>query len=100
MENQQEKVNELIQFCKTVLRIKHNQLNEEINNSIQAFLIEVNLSGVEQIDLHDPLIQTLLKNFIRSENNFNEKGEKYREAFDKLVIKMALSTKYGIPTNH
>lgn len=100
MENQNEKVDELVHFCKTVLRIKHNQLNEEIKNSIQAFLIEVNLSGIEQINLHDPLIQTLLKNFIRSENNFNEKGEKYRDAFDKLLIKMALSSKYGISTSH
>lgn len=89
---EQQLMNELVNFCKTVLRITHSKLDAEIEITIKAFVIECNIVGYENVILTNDYVKNALKNYICAEFDFNNKGDKYREVFEKTLTKIALTS--------
>lgn len=84
------------------LRISHNKSDHEINDLVNAALRELRLAGVPQAIIekfikeeNDPLIKQAVTVYLKAEFGFDAPdADKYREAFERLKIKITLAEEY------
>ncbi len=85
----------LLEEVRTNLRIHTTALDDDIRADIDAALIQLGISGVENRVENDPLVAKAVKLYCRWQNDFLGKGEQYGAAFEALKIAMALSSDYN-----
>lgn len=84
---------------KYATRITSSALDSEIQMLIESCQMDLFLSGISEkkaLDNRDPMIKNAVFNYVRA--NFgldNPDSEKYREAYYRLRLKMALSKDYA-----
>lgn len=82
------------QEMREMLRIKHKQLDTELQDLKDAFLIDLNLSGVNQIPAGDKLAKSALRLYLRWQENYNGEADRYAEAYKGVKIAMTLAEEY------
>ncbi len=85
----------LLDDVKTNLRISTRALDGDIQDDIDAALMDLHNSGVIAIDRNDPLITKAVKLYCRAQNDFMGKGEQYMKAYEALKIALCLSGDYN-----
>lgn len=81
---------------KVALRIKNNALDLEIEEIIDAALIDLSTSGVVKLDKKDPLILQAIKTYAKAEFGLNNKdSEKYKESYEMLKAHLSLCGDYN-----
>lgn len=85
----------ILDIVKKDLRIKHAQLDSDIQINIDACKLDLGLAGVSNVSEDDALIQMAIKMYCRAVLNMNDNSEKYQKAYDKLKDALSLSGDYG-----
>ena len=87
----------MLEKVKLSLRIKSSKLDDEINDLIEAFKIDLSISGVRQIKAEDPIIQRAIIVYCKA--NFgldNKDSEKYQRSYDLLKQSLSLCGDYNV----
>jgi uncharacterized phage protein (predicted DNA packaging) len=87
----------MLEKIKLSLRIDGNILDEEIQDTIDAAIADLELSGIlgSKIVETDPLIIRAIKTFCKAEYSIdNNEAQRYRESYNMLKIHLALSREY------
>lgn len=83
----------IVSKIKTDQRIKHNSLDEEINDVIISCVEDLKKSGVKiDLDNLSSLQEATIKMFCRAWYDFEGKGEVYQERYNKMKISLAVNS--------
>ena len=86
----------MLQDLKISLRIKNDTFNNEIEDLVDAAKIELKISGVNKIDIEDPLIKRAIFIYVKAHFGWNNPdSEKLQHSFDMLKQHLALSGDYN-----
>lgn len=85
----------MLEEVKKVLRITHTMLDSEITSEIESCKKDLSIGGVTVTDETDALTARAIKLYCQAAHDFNGKGEKYSQAYEKLKIAMALTGDYN-----
>lgn len=80
---------------KKSIRISHNNLDDDIQNNIDACKLELNIAGVYWKD-EDMLIQKACELYVKWQYDYLGKGEQFERAFRNLKDALALSGDYNV----
>ena len=83
----------MLENIRNGLRLKHKGLDTEISMYIHACKKDLSLAGVEYVE-NDELIGTAVLYYCRWQYDFEGKGDKYRDYYNKLKDGLSLSSKY------
>lgn len=87
----------MLQKVKAYLRIKSDVLDDEINDSIDAAIQSLKISGVTLINKSDPLIVQAVKVYCKAQfETDTSKSEKYMQSFEHLKQSLSLSSDYSL----
>lgn len=87
---------ELVQKVKTSVRIKHSALDDEIQDNIQACLLDLQMHGIVHKGAEDPLIQNAVKLYCKAEYTDDlTKAEKYAVRYRELRDCLKVADGYG-----
>lgn len=84
----------MLEKVKLALRIKHNALDDEINDLIESAKCDLRISGVKNISVTDVLIIRAVITYCKAEFD-NENSERYRQAYSSLKEHLALCGEYN-----
>lgn len=89
-------MDEILQKVKTALRIKHEALDSDIKDNIQACLLDLKLHGIVHKDHTDELIQNAVKLYCKAEYDDDpDKSDKYRERYEIMRDCLKQAEGYG-----
>lgn len=77
---------------KTALRINHERLDGEVQDTITAAYLDLDTAGVQ--GTYDALVDMAVKLYARWQFDFCGKGESYRQAYEDLKSCLALVRGY------
>ena len=87
---------ELLQKIKLALRISHAKLDDEIEDNIQACLLDLKMHGIDHKDGDDLLIQNAVKLYCKAEYTDDlTKAEKYAARYRELRDCLKVAEGYG-----
>ena len=92
---------DLLQKIKTSLRISHDKLDSDVQDTIDACLADLRLCGVKETKLDpakdlDPLILNAVKLYCRKEYTDDPvKAARYQEGYDSLKACLKMAEGYG-----
>ncbi|WP_228307288.1 head-tail connector protein [Priestia sp. J2] len=86
----------MIEKVRKSLRISHTALDEDIQDLIDAALMELQLSGIKKLDESDPLIIRAVTVYCKAEFGFdNPDADRFRASFESLRTHLALAGDYN-----
>ena len=89
-------MDELLAKVKLALRIKHDLLDEDILDTVQACLLDLQMHGVVHADETDALIQNAIKLYCKADfTDDTAKAEKYGQRYKELRDCMKAAEGYG-----
>ena len=86
---------EIVERIKVALRISHNQLDNDIQNNIDAAILDLGRVGVV-VDSGDFLILKAIELFCKWQYDFGSKGEKYQKAYESMRNALSLCGDYNV----
>ena len=88
----------MLEKIKKSMRRFHNILDDEIQQNIDACMLDLKRVGVhEKIavnDSKDPLIYKAAELYCKWQDDFNGKGDQYKQAYEKLRDALSLCDSY------
>lgn len=87
-------LNVSVEEMRLMLRIKHSQIDSELESLKTSFLTDLAMCGVEHIPDDDSLAKTCLRAYLRWQENYNGEADRYKEAYTGLKIAMSLAEEY------
>ena len=92
----------MIEEIKRELRITHNKFDSDLADQIAEAKMKLKISGLAESKIKetDPLIKRAIIIYVKQnyESDIN-KNIRYQQAFDNLVIHLALSSDYNTETS-
>lgn len=87
----------LTEKMRAALRISSTseKITEEIEDCIAACKTDLANDGVKAIDEGDALIIRAVTLYCKAEFGYNDKAEKFRQSYDTLKMRLALSQEYN-----
>ncbi len=87
----------LTEKMRAALRISSTseKITEEINDCIVACKADLKNDGIKVINETDELIIRAITLYCKAEFGFNDKAEKFRQSYDTLKMRLALSGEYN-----
>lgn len=87
----------LTEKIRAALRISSTseKITEEINDCIEACKADLKNDGVKVLDETDKLITRAITLYCKAEFGFNDNAEKFRQSYDTLKMRLALSGEYN-----
>ena len=79
----------MVEKIKHSLRIGHDSINSDIQEHIDACKLDLQRVGVKKIEDKDPLILQAAKLYVKWQLNFDDEGDRYRNA-------LAMSGDYNV----
>ncbi len=76
------------------LRISNSALDVDLQDDIDAALMDLKRVGIDTSDQSQPLIIKAVKLYCRWQQNYKDKGEKYGEAYKGLRDSLSLAGDY------
>lgn len=81
---------------KTSLRIKHNALDGDVTDTIEACLADLTICGLKEPKADDPIILNAIKLYCRAEyTDDTGKAAAYKERYDALKSCLMVAAGYG-----
>lgn len=86
----------MLDKVKDALRVSGDDLNEEIQDLIDAAKADLALSGVnkDKIIEDDPLIKRAIILYCKAHFGYDDMGERFTESYESLKRHLALSAEY------
>lgn len=85
----------MLEKIKLSLRIKTDRLDEEIQDLIDACLLDLSVSGVNKVDETDPLILQAVRLYCKSMFGLDNKdSDKYYQSYTLIKHALALCGDY------
>ena len=90
----------LTEQMRAALRISStsDKITAEIEDCIAACKTDLANDGVKAIDEGDALIIRAVTLYCKAEFGYNDKAEKFRQSYDTLKMRLALSQEYNTAT--
>ena len=85
----------IVTSAKKWLRNTSDAFNEEIEQTVDACLLDLKNSGVENRDTTDALIQQAIKLYCKAQFGYNDMGDKFQKSYEFLKAALALSGDYN-----
>lgn len=85
----------LVTSARGWLRISTESRDDEIEQVMEACLIDLANGGVAVIDTDDAAIQQCLKLFLKSQFGYDEQAERFGKAYEFMKASLALSGDYN-----
>lgn len=87
----------LTEKIRAALRISSTseKITEEINDCIEACKADLKNDGVKALDETDKLIIRAITLYCKAEFGFNNNSDKFRQSYDTLKMRLALSVEYN-----
>lgn len=87
----------LLEKIKLVLRVDEDDLDEDIQDSIDAAKADLILCGVfeSKIVEADPLILRAVKIFCKAEFSTDKEAERYRQSYEMIRNHLSMSADYN-----
>ncbi len=91
------KANVLTEKMRAALRISSTseKITAEIEDCIDACIADLRNDGVKADDVMDSLIIRAITLYCKAEFGYNDKAEKFRQSYDTLKMRLALSQEYN-----
>lgn len=83
-----------IEELRTMLRIRHDGLDEELEGLKEAFLKDLSMCGIVTLPEDDALPKACLRLYLRWQENYNGEAQRYKEAYAETKIAMSLAAEY------
>ena len=85
----------MLEKIKKSLRITTDELNEEIEDLIEAAKLDLSISGVEKIEDDDKLIIRAVTLYCKSQFGYdNPEAERFQKTYDSLKTHLSMSSDY------
>ncbi len=88
----------MLEKIKLSMRIFHNVLDSDMESNIAACLLDMQRVGVSEMiavpSSEDALIGKAAELYCKWQNDFNGKGDQYRQAYEKLRDALSLCETY------
>lgn len=81
----------LITSLMDALRVKSQTARSEIDDLIDACILDLTIQGVVIDSLSNPLIKHAIKLYCKANFGYDEKTERFADAYKHLTISMSLS---------
>lgn len=92
-------INVTIEQMRSMVRISHTKLDNELEMLKEAYLTDLSMSGVNTIPDGDMLSLATLRLYLRWQMNYNGEAERYMQAYQSAKIAMSLASEYSeVPT--
>lgn len=87
----------LTEKMRAALRISSTsaKITEEIEDCIEACKADLQNDGVKVVNEKDKLIIRAITLYCKAEFGYNDKAEKFRQSYDTLKMRLALSGEYN-----
>lgn len=85
----------MLEKIKLSLGITHNKLDTDIQDVIEACLIDLGIAGVDKLIDEDPLVCAAVKLYCKAWYNFQGQAEQYRIAYASTKNTMAMAGEYS-----
>lgn len=79
---------------RTMLRIRHDKLDAELQQLKAAYLSDIALCGVKRIPENPALAISCLRLYLRWQENYNGEADRYKTAYEGTKIAMSLAEEY------
>ena len=79
---------------RTMLRIRHDRLEEELQQLKAADLSDIAMCGVRRIPEDPALAKACLRLYLRWQENYNGEADRYKTAYEGTKIAMSLAEEY------
>ena len=79
---------------RTMLRIRHDRLDEELQQLKAAYLSDIAICGVRRIPEDPALAKACLRLYLRWQENYNGEADRYKTAYEGTKIAMSLAEEY------
>ena len=86
----------LLAPVKLWLRISSNKMDDELEQTIDACKLDLQNSGVKNLDSSDLLIQQAVKLYCKSQFGYDDSAWKFAEAYEHLKAALPLSGDYNV----
>ena len=85
----------MLEKIKTALRITHDYLDAEIQDSIDAAVMSMKAHGVDALsNENDPLILNAIKLYAKWQFDYMGKAERWEKAWNAAIVLLALCGDY------
>ena len=82
-----------LEAAKDAVRIKNSKLDQEVQDTINAALLDLGTAGVKGAD--DALVDTAIRQYLRWQFDYMGKGEQYQRAYGDLKSALSLIPEYN-----
>ena len=79
---------------RTMLRIRHDRLDQELLQLKEAYLSDIAMCGVRRIPDDPAQAKACLRLYLRWQENYNGEAERYGRAYEGMKIAMSLAEEY------
>lgn len=83
-----------IEQMRSMVRISHTKLDDELEMLKEAYLTDLSMSGVKAIPAGDMLSLAALRLYLRWQMNYNGEADRYRQSYEATKIAMSLASEY------
>ena len=85
----------MLEKIKKSLRITTDELNEEIEDLIEAAKLDLSISGVEKIEDDDKLIIRAVTLYCKAQFGYdNPEADRFQQTYDSLKTHLSMSSDY------
>lgn len=92
-------INVTTEQMRSMVRISHNKLDDELDILKKACQTDLSMSGVNTIPADDMLSLATLRLYLRWQMNYNGEADRYMQAYESAKIAMSLAGEYKeVPT--
>ena len=88
-------INVTIEQMRSMVRISHTKLDNELEMLKEAYLTDLSMSGVNTIPDGDMLSLATLRLYLRWLMDYNGEADRYMQAYQSAKIAMSLASEYS-----
>ena len=85
---------ELLPAARKWVRRSASTLDEEIQQTVAACMLDMKNAGIVNIDSEDPLIQQAAKLYLKAHFGYDDTPEKWEQAYERLKASLSLNSDY------
>lgn len=86
---------ELIAEAKSWIRMTTSSLDEEIEQTLDACLLDLDNAGVINRDPEDALIKQAMKLYVKAQFGYEDRAEEFEQRYEFLKKSLSLSSTYN-----